>query len=183
MRVAAIACATAAVVLFSGAATAQEVCVACKGPDRGYRCTVKDGDRVKHVRGAQKGIEFLCLSELARAGGHESCRVSTGYSGPCIGHPYEIDVAQVVRDNVVLGRPPEVDAGAAGAAVAVPAKPQATPAKKGPPETLEQLARETLEKSKNQLSNADESVRKAGGAVTGAMKQTWECIASFFKRC
>lgn len=188
MRGAWIACATSAVVLLSDAAAAQEVCVACNGPDRGYRCTVKEGDRVKQVRGAQRAFEFLCLTELARVGGHESCRVRTGYSGPCIGQPHEVDVSQVPKDAVVIGRPPNEGEGAASesatsaAAASVP-QPQPVPAKKGPPETLEQLARETMSKSKDQISNADESVRKAGGAVTGAVKQTWECLTSLFKRC
>lgn len=177
MRGAFIGCAASAVALVSSVAAAQEVCVACKGPDRGYRCAIKEGDRVKQVRGAQRALEFLCLSELSRVGGHESCRLSTGYQGPCIGQLHEIDVSQVAKDAIVIGRPPAAGEGSAdGAAVAAPAK-------KGPPETLEQLARETVAKSKDQISNADESVRKAGGAVTGAVKQTWECITSLFKRC
>lgn len=192
MRGGLIACAASAAALFSSAAAAQEVCVSCKGPDRGYRCTVKEGDRVKQVRGAQRAFEFLCLSELARVGSHESCRLSTGYTGPCIGQPHEIDVSQVAKEAVVIGRPPRDGEGAPleGAASATAAAPPQTPPqpaqappRKGPPDTLEQLARETVAKSKDQISSADESVRKAGGAVTGAVKQTWECIASLFKRC
>ncbi len=151
---------------------------------------------MKQVRGAQRAFEFLCLTELARVGGHESCRVSTGYTGPCIGQPHEIDVSQLPKEPVVVGRPPRdgqgaSPEGAAGTPETAPPQAQAqpqnqpaqVPARKGPPETLEQLARETMAKSKDQISNADESVRKAGGAVTGAVKQTWECLTSLFKRC
>lgn len=187
MRKGVFSLAAMAVVLLTGPAVAQGVCVECKGPERGYRCNVKDAERAQQFRGGQRALEFLCISELARVGGHESCRVSTGYSGPCIGQPHEIDVAQLGKDNVIGGKPPvaEVDALEGPEATAVaPSNPQAKGlGKKGPPETLEELARETVSKSKAQLSNADEGVRKAGSAVGGAVKQTWECLASLFKRC
>ena len=187
MRKGVFALAASAIALLTGPAVAQGVCVECKGPERGYRCTVKDAERAQQFRGGQRALEFLCISEIARAGGHQSCRVSTGYSGPCIGQPHEIDVAQLGKDNVVGGRPPGAEDGApgsqAGAAVGPSDPPAKGPVKKGPPETLEELARETVAKSKAQLSNADEGVKKAGSAVGGAVKQTWDCLASLFKRC
>ncbi len=187
MRKGVFALAAWVIVLLAGPVVAQGVCVECKGPERGYRCTVKDAERAQQFRGGQRALEFLCISEIARTGGHQSCRVSTGYSGPCIGQPHEIDVTQLGNDNVVGGRPQGVEDEApealAGAAVG-PANAQAKgPVKKGPPETLEELARETVAKSKAQLSNADEGVKKAGSAVGGAVKQTWDCLASLFKRC
>ena len=187
MRKGVMALAASATVLLAGNAMAQGVCVECKGPDRGYRCTVKDAERAQQFRGGQRALEFLCMSEIARVGGHQICRVSTAYSGPCIGQPHEIDMAQLGKDGVIGGKPPGMEDGTAmapGGMAIAPVDAQAKgSAKKGPPETLEELARETVSKSKAQLSNADEGVRKAGSAVGGAVKQTWECLASLFKRC
>lgn len=184
MRAAFAACAALIIVLQPGWVAAQGACVECIGPDRGYNCTVKDGERAQQFRGGQRALELVCLSELARVGGHEICRLRTGYSGPCIGQPHEVDVSQIGKDAIVVGKPAKAENAAAGSPPpAVAAQPAPAPAKGGPPETLEQLARQTMTKSKEQLSNADETVRKAGGAVGGAAKQTWDCITSLFKRC
>ena len=96
----------------SGGAVAQNVCVDCKDPERNYRCTIKDSERAQQIRGGNRAIEFLCISEIARLGGHQSCRVSTGFVGPCIGHHHEIDLARPSAAEVVVGRPPPTDGGA-----------------------------------------------------------------------
>jgi hypothetical protein len=172
-RVAAIAGLLAA--LITSAAGAQGVCVECRGPDRGYRCTVKDSERVQGIRGSGRAIELLCLSEIARAGGHESCRAGNSYSGPCIGQHYEVDISKAAE------APSE--SAQAGAQEPDKEKAAALAERKGPPQTLEELARDTLAKSKDQLSEADKQVKKAGEAVGGAVQQTWDCLTSLFKRC
>ena len=164
-----------ALLLSTAGARAQSLCVDCAGPDRTYSCTVKDSERVAGVRGSGRALEFICISELARMGGHQNCRVSTTYAGPCIGQPQEIDLAKVGSETVVIGKPPEQPEGAGGATV--------VPTKKGPPQTLEELARETMSKSKEQMAETDEKMRKAGDAVGGAVKKTWDCLASLFSRC
>lgn len=166
-------------VLASGAVAAQGVCVDCAEPNRNYRCTVKDGERAQSVRGGGRALEFLCISEIARTGGHQSCRVNTSYSGPCIGQSYEIDLAKGLPEAIVVGKPAEAEGKGAQPAPAVPT----VPAKKGPPQTLEELAKDTVAKSKEQISAADQSVRKAGDKVGGAMQKTWECLTSLFSRC
>ena len=167
------------VALLPNAAVAQNICVDCLGPDRSYRCTVKDGERAQQFRGGQRALEILCISELARSGGHQSCRVNTSFAGPCIGQHQEIDVARAGADFFAGGKPVGQEA--------VPEETRATepisPPKKGPPQTLEELARETVAKSKEQFSAADESVKKAGHAVGGAVQKTWDCVASLFQRC
>lgn len=168
----------AGLVLAATPAAGQSLCVECLGPDRSYSCSIKDSERAQNVRGAQRAQEFVCISEIARVGGHRSCRVSTSYSGPCMGQPMELDLAKIGTDAVVIGRPPEGEPG--GNAAGVPA---ATPVKKGPPQTLEELARQTVAKSKEQMNAADDGVKKAGDAVGGAMKKTWDCVTSLFNRC
>lgn len=175
------------VLLSSGAALAQGVCVDCKGPERTYNCLVKDAERAQQFRGGNRALQYLCISEIARTGKHESCRVGSGYAGPCIGHHYEIDVAKLGKDAVPV--PPPADAAAAGAdakdkpADQAAVMPPPVEVRKGPPQTLEELARDTVTKSKAQLSKADESVKNAGDAVGGAVKKSWDCVVSLFKRC
>lgn len=174
-----IAAAALLTLLVPGIAAGQSVCVECKEPERTYSCSVKDSERVQKIQGAARALEYLCISEIAHSGKHLSCRVGTGYSGPCIGQTFEIDVARLGSDQVVVGRPD------ASGAVVPPAagSPQPEPARKGPPQTLEELARNTVSKSKEQISAADQSVRKAGDAVGGTLKKTWDCLASLFNRC
>ncbi len=164
---------------------AQQVCVECREPERTYRCTIKDGERVQSVRGINHAFEFLCISEISRAAGHKSCRVGTGFSGPCIGQPFEVDVSRPAGDNPGAGRAPAASSEArldTPVSPPAPGAPPAAPASK-PPETLEQLARETVAKSKEQISAADEQMRKAGDAVGGAVRKTWDCVTSLFSRC
>lgn len=181
--------ATFAAALASGSAVAQGVCVECKGPDQTYRCTIKDADKVQNVRGAGRATEYVCMTELARAGSHQSCRVTTSYSGPCIGVAQEIDLAKLTPPAApAAGQTAPEGQGqgqgqAQGQAPGPQPAPVAQPAKSGPPKTLEELARNMVSKSKEQISAAAETMRKAGGAVEGTLKKTWDCVASLFSRC
>jgi|LNFM01.2.fsa_nt_gb hypothetical protein len=164
--------------LASGSAIAQGVCVECKSPDQTYRCSIKDSEKVQNVRGVGRATEYVCMTELARLGSHQSCRVSTSYSGPCIGIAQELDLAKLTPATTPSpgqmapdGKPLSSEA------------PLPQPAKTGPPKTLEELARNTVSKSKEQISAADESMRKAGGAVEGTLKKSWDCVVSLFSRC
>ncbi len=157
---------------------AQGVCVECKGPDQTYRCTIKDSEKVQNVRGIGRAAEYVCMTELARLGSHQSCRVSTAYSGPCIGVAQELDLAKLA-----IPEAPAADQAAKDGKSQSSEAPQPKPADTGPPKTLEELARNTMSKSKEQISAADESMRKAGGAVEGTLKKTWNCVASLFSRC
>lgn len=168
-----------AATLASGSAAAQGVCVECKGPDQTYRCTIKDGEKVQNIRGAGRATEYICMTEMARAGSHQSCRVSTSYAGPCIGTAREIDLAKIN-----LPAAPATGQAAPEGQAQAPGQPAvAQPENNGPPKTLEELARNTVSKSKEQMAAADENMRKAGGAVEGTLKKTWNCVASLFSRC
>jgi len=165
-----------AIAAVPSSAAAQAVCVDCADPERNYRCTVKDAERVQSTRGIGRGLEFLCISEIARANGHRSCRVNTTFTGPCIGQHYEIDLMRTGTDNAAAAPQP-------GEKSADVAAKQAAPAPKGPPQTVEELAKDTMAKSKEQLSAVDEKMRQAGSAVGNAVKKSWECLASLFKQC
>lgn len=169
--------------VFAGVPTfvaAQAICVDCAEPERNYKCTVKDAERVQNVRGIGKGLEFLCISEIARTNGHRTCRVNTTFSGPCIGQTFEIDLTRSGTDSAgVAPKPGEMPTDGAPAAPA----PAAVPVKKGPPQTVEELAKETVAKSKEQFSAVDEKMREAGSAVGNAVKKSWNCLSSLFKGC
>ncbi len=183
--VATLAATLAAGTFGAGRAAAQGVCVECNGPDQTYRCTIKDGDKIQNIRGAGRATEYLCMTELARSGSHQSCRVSTTYSGPCIGTAREIDLAKLNLPAEPAPGQAAPDEQAKGQGQGQPPQAQLAPQpdNAGPPKTLEELARNTVSKSKEQMAAADETMRKAGGAVEGTLKKTWNCVASLFSRC
>ena len=167
-------------------ATAQQVCVECAGPPATYKCTVKDADKLaaspKLARYAGQALGYVCVTELAKAGGHERCRVTTDYAGPCIGRERTVDLARPADESAVL--PPEV----------AEEQPAPAPPVDAPPRTLEELARKSAEQSKEQLSQADQKLKevaksagaeieKAGTAVGDAVKKSVECVFTLFKSC
>ena len=184
----------AGLVVAAAPVRAQEVCVACSEPEATYKCTVKDADRAANIRGVGRALEYLCITELARAGGHYSCRASREYAGPCIGQPRLIE----------LGKAPDPPPGAAqgqgqgqqadGAAIDPNAPVDATQkGGKRPPRTLEEMARESAEKSKQQLESVDQSFKKAaqdtgktlentGAAMGEAVKKTGSAVGDAVKK-
>ena len=64
----------------SGAASAQEYCVACSEPDAVYRCIIE---------GAQPGgaqpLQVMCITAMAKAGNHATCGVKSGTVFQCDG--------------------------------------------------------------------------------------------------
>jgi hypothetical protein len=159
------------------------VCVQCSGPEATYRCAVKDSQHVNRIRGSSRALEFVCITELAKAGGHQSCRAGNSFAGPCIGEERLIDLA-ASGDGAVAG-----GGRAGGAPAETGAPPQNSPRATGgksdhkPPQTLEELARITVSKSKKQIAEADEKVQEAGSAVGKALKKSWACLSSLFTEC
>ena len=68
----------------ASAASAQEYCVICTAPDAKYRCSI--GGEPSIAAGASRG-QLLCITELARTGGHASCSVGRNSAEPCEGEP------------------------------------------------------------------------------------------------
>jgi len=184
------------------AAVAAEYCVTCEGPPAMYRCVVAgtaDGP------GKDPSASLYCISEMATNGRHDQCAVSRGAPFPCPG------LTTIVRHVPTLAPPPaaagsEADAGAPVAGP--PEENQATKPKKpdgGVPQTVEELAGETVRSSKEGLEKAGEAIggtaKKAGEAIGGtaqkageqignagsaignAASKTWTCITSLFNSC
>ena len=168
-------------------AVAADVCVVCSAPDATYRCTVEQAGSIERYRNGDRVLQFMCISELARAGGHTKCRVSRDPSGFCAGEARTIGLSdlEAALANTRANSPPDAENGP-GAAPG--------PVQGGPPKTVEELARRTTEASSQQLKKAGEVVtdsassaaarlEKAGDAIGGAVKNTWRCVTSFFKEC
>lgn len=163
----------------AASARAQEVCVTCSDPDVSYKCSVKDAEKASQVRGATKALEFLCITELARQGGHRSCRASRDYVGPCLGQQRQIDVTRSSepQGQTAGTEPPDAE------------RPAEEPRRAAgqPPRTLEEMAREGMQKSKQQFDAVDTSMKqaakdtgksleKAGAAVGDAFKKTGSAV-------
>jgi hypothetical protein len=167
---------TAAVLCgLAATASAQEYCVTCSVPDAKYRCII-GGEPSPAGRGARG--QLLCITELARSGGHTSCSVGRTTAEPCDGEmrtvlfPAAADptapVAEAQPGMVVEG------AEAAGEAQA-PAE--------GPPQTVEELAKKSMETSGEGLKKAGEAVSETAQSASNVMKKTWNCLSSLFSDC
>ncbi len=170
-----------------GAATAQPVCVECKGPAATYSCEIKQASRVKGGTKKSRALEFLCITQLAESGRHTSCRAQKAYSGPCIGQPVVLDLA-----HGRAAMPPtdqrSAQTGAADAETANSTDPNSAPRptqpqQPGPPDTLQELARDTVAQSKKQIDVANKNLKNAGAAVGEALKKGWVCLVSMFSEC
>jgi hypothetical protein len=191
-------------------ASAEEYCVTCTEPAAKYRCII--GGAPSAAERTERG-QLLCITELAKSGGHLSCSVGAATSGPCEG-----DVRTVMFPNTPEpAAPPIVEAPpASGASTAetappasagVPNEPQAP--QPGPPKTVEELAKKSVEASGEGLKKAGKAVtdtaqsagnavgtavkktgsavgtavKNTGSAVGTAVKKTWTCLSSFFGNC
>jgi hypothetical protein len=154
----------------ASAASAQEYCVICTAPDAKYRCSI--GGEPSIAAGASRG-QLLCITELARTGGHASCSVGRNSGEPCEGEartvmfpPSTDPAAPVVEVHPELppaeGAPPAAPVAPLAPAEAPPQPPQQQPA---PPATPPEEA----QGSGNQLGNA--------------MKKSWDCLSSLFSAC
>ena len=174
-----------AVQFLAGPASAQEACVECSSPAATYKCSVKDAQKLGSSRNLERALEYVCITELAKAGRHESCRVTREFAGPCIGQARLLDLSKQSDQSAVV---PE----AGSTSVPQPAAQQ--PAGPQPPRTLEELARETVAKSKQQMTENDQKLKdaaksagneieKAGTAVGDAVKKTFGCLVTLFTKC
>jgi hypothetical protein len=161
-----------------GAAEAQEYCVACTEPTAQYRCVI-DGAQ---PHGGQP-LQMLCVTAMAKAGGHATCSVKRGTV-------FECDGAVKRVPWVALKAPPATEpAPQPGAAPTPKPDPVAspTPQPEGPPQTVVEMAKRANEKTVEQVKKAGENMKEGaksvGDAIGTATKKTWECMISFFTRC
>jgi hypothetical protein len=169
------------------AAAFDELCVVCSGPQAVYRCTIADRERMPGgSKRVEKAAAYLCVTELARSGGHQRCSIRTDINfGFCEGIERRISVEQALAPAPAAS-PTGPPAGAAPAQPVDAAKQASTE----PPRTLEEMARRTAAASGDQLKKAGDAaqstgnaLQSAGKAVSDAMGKSWQCVTSLFQRC
>jgi hypothetical protein len=213
MQKLAIAMATLTAIALAQSAAATEYCVVCAGPETTYRCQVEGAPA-----GGQETdprLQLLCISQLAKAGHHDNCSINRKPADPSSGETCAGELRIIAAPSSPL--PGAVPAATAVDAPGVPqprpplgAEAQPDPSHELPPDeahtekvpqTMEELAGQTVKNSKENLQKAGdaiggtgtaiaggakqagEKIGDAGGAVGNAAKKTWNCLTSLFNDC
>jgi hypothetical protein len=168
--------ATSAALSFGKSAAAQEACIDCSGPDQAYLCSVEKSDKIRKFGAADKAIQYACIKEMAKIGGHETCRVRRDADPvACNGLPQTILIGSLLeaaeQHEAALKQSAPLPA-----AKAEPVKPPPGSSPPDAPKTMVELARRANEQSAEQ-------VKLAGKQVGGAVQKTWNCVISLFQRC
>lgn len=162
------AVAAALVAVEAGAAAAQEYCVACSEPNAIYRCVIENPRP-----GVTPSLQVLCITVMARDGGHGQCSVKRGVT------VFECDGPVKKVAVTALDAPPATPAGpATQAAAAVPA-----PEPAGEPKTVLEAAQRAKAATDRQFAKTGEQLKNAGSATNDFFKKTFACIGSLFTRC
>jgi hypothetical protein len=166
-------------------ASAQEYCVTCTGPPAKYRCIIGGNAKPTPSRG-----QLLCITELAQSGNHESCSVGRTTSEPCQGEPRTVMFTSAAEAALPpLDQPPPGSAPleAKSPPLAAGEPPPSEAPAQGPPQTVEELAKQTVDASGKGLKKAGQAVsntaKSTGKAVGNAVSKTWKCVTSFFSDC
>jgi hypothetical protein len=162
----------------AGQAAAQEYCVSCSEPNALYRCVIEGAQ----PRGGQS-LQMLCVTAMARDGGHATCSVKRGTVFECDGAVKRVPWAALEVPTQQEGTAPQPWAPTTAARPEAAASPPptapapgATSGPEAPPQTVLELAKRTNEKTAEQM-------KKAGDTVKEATKKTWDCMWSLFTRC
>ena len=137
---AALCCALAA------QAEAQEYCVACTGPNAVYRCVI-DGAQP----GGSQPLQMMCITTMAKEGGHATCGIKRGTVFDCDGPVKRIPWAALnapaqpapSQQSAVQPLPPST---------APAASPRPEPQE--PPQTVLEMAKRANEKTAEQMKKS-----------------------------
>jgi len=159
-------------------AEAQEYCVACTEPNAVYRCVI-DGAQP----GGSQPLQMLCITSMAKQGGHATCGVKRGTVFDCDGPIKRIPWATLNQ--------PEQPASPGKQSAIEPPRPspavETKPDPQEPPKTVLEMAKRANEKTAEQMKQANENMKEqakaTGDAFAKATKKTWDCVSSFFTRC
>lgn len=153
-----IVVAASALLMAATGARAQEYCVACSEPAAIYRCVIDNAQP-----GGAQPLQVLCITAMAKAGGHGQCAIKRGTVFDCTGPVKRVPWT-----------------GAAGETPAPLTQPKASEQTasdpKEPPKTVQELA----DRANKQTS---EDVKKAGDSFKDNAKKTLECVTSLFSKC
>ncbi len=177
------------IIAASARAEAQEYCVSCKGPDAVYRCVLD----VEKPPGMP--LKMLCITRLAKEGGHSSCSVRGGTVFDCVGQKRIVSIDPPANTPHKPQGAPQAGGGTATLRAPEPLPPKATPAIKPavpdkaqvppvnpsaardqPPQTVEELAKRTGKASTQTLKQATDQISES-------TQKAWNCVTSLFKSC
>jgi hypothetical protein len=160
---------------WAGGAAAQEYCVACTEPKALYRCVI-DGAQP----GGGQPLQLLCITAMAKDGGHATCSVKRGTVFECDGIIRRVPWTALNASEPQPAQPP-VASPAPKSEPATAAKPE------GPPQTVVEMAKRANEQTVKDMKQAGEKMKegaKSVGETIGTVtKKTWDCMTSFFTRC
>jgi hypothetical protein len=188
-HIASIALAAGALFTASATARGESYCVACYGPDAIYRCVIADAPA---GTAPDPRNQVQCIKQLAKSGSHARCSVERFSTAGCNGPER---VIQPAMEAIPLAPLPTQPEGATGNPVLHEATEQpAAAAPKKPPETVEELAKSTVESTKKGIDNIGSSVKTTtekageqlggvGNAIGSAAKKSWDCVTSLFSDC
>ena len=138
-----------------------ELCVTCAGPAAVYRCLI---ELPAAAKSADARAQMLCVTELATAGGHQTCSVARVSAAPCQGPVRSVkgpvSPPPSLRETLTPPAPSTLPAANASVAARAPQADQQTAA---------------------DAPAADAA--KPDAPAESAAKKTWTCLASFFKDC
>jgi hypothetical protein len=155
--------------------------VTCSGPAAQYRCRI-GGDASASAR-TSRG-QLLCITELAKIGPHASCSVGRSTSEVCAGQPRTVlfpSTADPEAAPVTEWQPETTQVTAAPAAEEAPDEPEAP--SEAPPQTVEELAKQTVTASGEGLKKAGKAVSDTAQSAGNVVTKTWNCLSSFFSDC
>lgn len=177
----------------AASARAESYCVACFGPDAIYRCIIADAPA---GAAPDPRNQVQCIKQLAKSGAHARCSVERFSAKGCNGPERIISPATAAIPltppspaEATQATPPASDG---VATEPIPAEPAQQPA--GPPQTVEELAKSTVESTKkglgdvgtsvkNTTEKAGEKIEGVGSAIGNAAKKSWDCVTSLFSDC
>ncbi|MFN0217515.1 MAG: hypothetical protein ACKVP4_01745 [Hyphomicrobium sp.] len=170
---------------------AADVCVTCTGPDASYACAI-DGDQLPSE---DSRLKLLCITELAKAGGHQSCTVSRAVTAPCPGEVKKVKAQGLDQQVLPIAPPQEVKRPEpAPAPTATKDTVTTIPKTTEGPATVEKAVKDSADSAGDALEKTGEgakglaeqaggAVQKAGKAVGDAATSTWRCLSTFFSEC
>jgi hypothetical protein len=173
-------------------AVAQPLCIRCTGPDATYVCRVENWQ----APAADPRLRLYCITEIARAAGHQSCAAVRTETGPCEGQELvlagpggvEPAAAEVPRLDAPDQQSTEPLAADDIPPVASPAPPGETAAAPAAPADGPGSADDTINGGPssaigNAAKSAGEALSSAGKAAGEAAKKSWDCLTSLFSDC
>ena len=170
------------------AASQQDYCIKCTAPNETYIC------RISSNSGQTQGKQFLCIVNIAREYGHESCAATT-QSASCSGVLVQYEVSApspplITNDHHITTKQeattPSTKQDKEPRTLVEFTKKATTATKKG----LKNAGRDTkkvIKKTGKVLSKTGGKIKDFTSAVgnkfTKATKTTLKCITSLFSRC